>query len=172
MRSIRSTNQSVLEAVGLAGPALVDQSSAANTSPSGAFVTRKHLDTAQNTHFSGRLQFGSMSDHHLTPLRPGYPQRREARPSDPFAAVYPAATSASAPFPNPHDAALSSPSLPGHQSDHNEDSTELGPSSPLGNDEQQTSYQDDTDYSQGHHVLRVRSHPRVFVSAHTTAGRQ
>ena len=92
MRSIRSTNQSVLEAVGLAGPALVDQSSAANTSPSGAFVTRKHLDTAQNTHFSGRSQFGSMSDHHLTPLRPGYPQRREARPPDLFAAIYPAAT--------------------------------------------------------------------------------
>ena len=175
MRSIRGTNQDVLEAVGLAGPARVDPPAAATTttSPSGAFVTRKPSETTQNTHASGRSQFGSMSGHHPTPLQPGYPQRRESRSPDPFAAVYPAATSASAPFPNPYDAALSSPSLPGHQSDHNEDSTELGSSSPLRSEEQRMSYQDDTDYSQGHRVLRVRSRPRVVASsAHTTAGCQ
>ena len=125
-------------------------------------MTRKHLDATQNTHVSGQSQFGSMSGHH--PLQPGYPQRCEMRSPDPFAVVYPAATSASALCANPYDAALSSPSLPDHQSDHNEDSTELRSSSPLRSEEQRMSYQDDTDYSQGHRVLRVRSRPRVVAS--------
>ncbi|KAF8555452.1 hypothetical protein OG21DRAFT_1507742 [Imleria badia] len=157
----RRSNQDVLEAAGLggAGVAAIPSNNNLNNGASGAFVTRKPSETAQSTQF-GRSQFGSMSSGgHPTPLQPGYPvesyypQRNESHSPDPFAGYPPVAT-VSKSLPNPH-AAAPLPSLTGHQSDHNEDFTESGSPTALRSDEQRMSYQDDTDYSQGHRVLRV-----------------
>jgi hypothetical protein len=154
----RRGNQDVLEAAGLAGTgAAAIPNHNPNNAPGGAYVTRKPSDTTQNTQFSGRSQFGSMSSggHHPSTLLPGYPvesyypQRSDSLSPDPFAGYPPAI---SKPLPNPHTAAVASPPLPSHQSDHNEDHVESG--SPR-SDEQRMSYQDDTDYSQGNRVLRV-----------------
>lgn len=163
--TVRSQRLDVLEAAGLAaaGTATVPgQNPNNNNTNASAFVTRKPSETTQNTHFSGRSQFGSMSSHHPTPLQPGYPvdsyypQRHDSLSPDPFAVGYPPVTTVTTALPNPHEAALPSPSLPGHQSDHNEDMTELSSATALRSEEQRMSYQDDTDYSQGHRILRVR----------------
>ena len=155
----RRSNQDVLEAAGLGGaPPIPNNNNGAN----GAYVTRKPSESAQSTQF-GRSQFGSMSSggHHPTPLQPGYPvesyypQRNDSLSPDPFAGYPPGAT-VSKPLPNPHDGSAPLPSLAGHQSDHNEDFGDSGSPTALRSDEQRMSYQDDTDYSQGNRVLRVR----------------
>ena len=163
-------NQDVLEAAGLAGTgAAAIASNNPNNGAGGPYITRKPSDT-QNTQFSGRSQLGSMSSggHHPSTLLPGYPvesyypQRSDSLSPDPFAG-YPPAISVSKPLPNPHAATVPSPPLPSQQSDHNEDHVESG--SPR-SDEQRMSYQDDTDYSQGNRVLRVRRRRLVRLFAH------
>ena len=165
LRSPRGTNQDVLEAVGLAGPSLGPYPSLSpnNTNNNaGTYVTRKPSDTTQHTHVSGRSQFGSVSSH-PTKLQPGYPmvdsyypQRQDSLSPDPFAGYPPQVMAPSTTtLPNPHDSTLPSPSLPGHQSEHNEDLADLSSATALQSEEQRLSYQDDADYSQGNRVLRV-----------------
>ena len=160
----RRSHQDVLEAAGLAGAGAAAFSNNTNNA-GGAYVTRKPSDTTQNTQFSGgRSKFGSMSSggHHPTTLQPGYPvdsyypQRNDSISPDPFAG-YPVTTvPPSQPLSNPHGAAPL-PSIAGHPSEHHEDYDDSGSPTALRSDEPRMSYQDNTDYSQGHRVLRVRS---------------
>ena len=168
----RRSNQDVLEAAGLSGIPTVNTVNTLGNSAGGAYITRRTSETPQtvsrtNTNtLSGRSKFGSMSSggHHPSALQPGYPvesyypQRNDSLSPDPFAG-YPVTTvPVSKPLPNPHDESgsgagvASPPSLPRHL----EEQEEAGSSTALRSDEQRMSYQDDTDYSQGHRVLRVR----------------
>jgi len=59
-------------------------------------------------------------------------------------------------LPNPYD--VTSPSPPGHQSDHtfgDHEDYDSGSPTALRDEEQRMSYQDGADYSQGNRVLRV-----------------
>lgn len=159
-RNPRGTNQDVLEAVGLADAGTTAlTSNSPNNATGGILVTRKPSETTQNTHFSGRSQFGSMSNGHQWqsgyPVDSYYPQRNDSHNADPFAG-YPLVAPASKALPNPYEATLSSPPPPSQQSDTIEDRPELASSTALHSDEQRLSYQDDTDYSHGTRVLRVR----------------
>ncbi|KAG8217108.1 hypothetical protein J3R82DRAFT_5138 [Butyriboletus roseoflavus] len=155
LRSQRGMNQDILEAAGLAA------AHASNNTNNGAFVTRKHSETTQNTHLSARSKYGSVSSgQHSTPLQSGYPvesyypQRNDSHSADPFAG-YPPISPVSKPLPNPYGESSALPPLPTHQSNSNEDHPELSlPTAPHA-DEQRMSYQDDSDYSHGNRVLRV-----------------